>query len=830
MSVTDKDKSSHLPGWLPPLLYLVLSTLFLWRSVFTSAVFLPAEMLGHVAPWSGMEHAGALPHWNPLRWDGIAQFFPWRLFASRTVHSGSIPLWNPYQFCGTPFLANSQSAPLYPGNLLFYLLPVARAFGYSAALHLTLCGWFTYLLLRRIRPNLCESAALMGGAVFAYSSWQINWLQLPTFLATSCWIPLLLRQADILVRDREHRLLHVAQLAVPVGMMLLAGHLQIAFYGLLAATLYSVCMVGATFVRGDKIGAARGLALCGVAATLGGAIAAPQVLPSLELSRHSHRTAPPSAAGYADYAGYALPAAGLVQIGLPDFFGSDADTDNPYWGFYLRGSGDTVQAIRHNPAETAIYVGIAPLILGLFAIASAAIQKRKSHHLLFFAALGVLALLMALGTPIDALFYYHVPGFSQSGSPARCLILWAFAWAILSALGLDLLLKRDLNAKVLFGKEALATILGAILVLSAGLSLVSTALQTTLPGFKELQVPLLGEAIGRVGEDWIRLLLLGGISVALLSQPVRKALSGRTLSLPVPGIKGKPLPMVGCLFAALVIIDLFVAGIRLNPTAAAEAVYPETPGIAFLKSNVGHERILPVNLHWSLNRGPHAVMPPNAATVFELRDPQGYDSLFTGAYKHFADLLSLPDPSGVPPGRRDASPFQVGNMVFIQDPNSPAIHKVSAKFGLTPSATAEWSPAQGSVPTGPRANVTDAGMDIYDMQTADPRARLESSGSGGDGVRWLRDEPTRVEIETTASAETRLDLNDQIYPGWKATLDGQPTELQRQPGEPIFRSVKVPAGRHTVAFIFAPATFRFGLFLALIAWGYVVAAWVGCRR
>jgi len=46
-----------------------------------------------------------------LRWDGIAQFYPWRHFASETIHTGTLPLWNPYQFSGTPFAANSQSAP-----------------------------------------------------------------------------------------------------------------------------------------------------------------------------------------------------------------------------------------------------------------------------------------------------------------------------------------------------------------------------------------------------------------------------------------------------------------------------------------------------------------------------------------------------------------------------------------------------------------------------------------------------------------------------------------------------------------------------------------------
>ena len=177
----------RMPPWCPPLFFLLLACVLLWKTVFAGEVFLPAGMLGHVSPWRESELFANKPPWNPLRWDGIAQFYPWRLFAADTLRSGYLPLWNPYQFCGTPFVANSQSAVFYPPNLLFTVLPTMRAFGVSAILHLAMAGWFTYLLLRRL--NCSEIAALLGGVVFAFSGWQIAWLQLPTFLATSCWIP-----------------------------------------------------------------------------------------------------------------------------------------------------------------------------------------------------------------------------------------------------------------------------------------------------------------------------------------------------------------------------------------------------------------------------------------------------------------------------------------------------------------------------------------------------------------------------------------------------------------------------------------------------------------
>ncbi len=125
----------------------------------------------------------------PLQWDGIAEFYPWRLFAARTLHQGFLPLWNPYQFCGTPFVANSQSAVFYPLNLLFVLLPTSTAFGVSALLHLALTGWLMYGLLRSPAFGLGRSAATLGAVVWQLSAWQAAWLALPTFLCVSAWLP-----------------------------------------------------------------------------------------------------------------------------------------------------------------------------------------------------------------------------------------------------------------------------------------------------------------------------------------------------------------------------------------------------------------------------------------------------------------------------------------------------------------------------------------------------------------------------------------------------------------------------------------------------------------
>jgi hypothetical protein len=819
----------RLPIWFPPLFYLILACLFLWRSTFAGDVFLPAGLLGHVAPWKNHLGMETLPPWNPLRWDGIAQFYPWRRFASQSVRAGTFPFWNPYQFCGTPFVANSQSAVFYPGNLLFYLLPdTARAFGYSAILHLTLCGWFTYLLLRRLRCS--EVAALAGGIVFTFSAWQVAWLQLPTFLATSCWFPLLLHQiyglksiasrlsrpaaeaetevalavgspSDSSARSttpRGHALRALGGIGAVVGMMLLAGHLQIAFYGLLAGTLWMIGVLVRIGSEQGKIAALRGLLISAGGMAIGLALAAPQILPALELSHVSHRVGKPSAAGYAAYTETALPSDQLATLTLPGLFGGDSSPDNPYWGFYLKTLAPTQTiTVRHNPAETAAYVGIGTLALGLLALARGLRKSGADRKALFFGALALLALLLALGTPLNALFYFVVPGFGQSGSPARCLVLWALAWAALAAFGLDALRERRPS------RREIGIVLGGLAGIF-GLGLLLTILSLAILPDGARSIPSFGEAIGRIGTDWTRLILSIAAIVILMNwkRPQAATDSDRGTVARVP---------LTALATLLILLDLFSAGILANPTAPPSAVYPETEAIRYLRTNLDHERILPVNQRWNLYAAPAAVFPPNAATVYGLRDVQGYDSLFTGQYKSFANSFARLNSIGT----IDASPPEVGNMVFFQNARAANVGVLGASIvvGLPPDSPAYN--AEIMPPTAPLP-ASDDSMTLFALPPHPARAHLVT-GDAPDAVTWDEDAANRLRLTVNAPQADTFAIDDQFYPGWQASVDGKPVAIHRQDAAPIFRALDVPAGRHTIAFTYRPAAIQFGLFLACIA-------------
>ena len=648
---------------------LIIPLTVFFRALFLGEAFVPADLLGYLAPWSHRNNSPPAAAWNVLRFDGITEFYPWRWEAAQQLRAGQIPLWNPHSFAahgGTPLLADSQSAPLYPPNLLFAVFPPGAfcyAFGLSGALHLLIAVTGMYCLLRRAY-RLHWIASVFGAITFGLCGPVVVWLSLPTFLAVTCWIPwlLLLIHAAVLGTNPRTGRFATVRVGAVAGTMLLAGHLQMAFYGLLAAGLYAACLFAARLRSSEKAAASPLRFLWGVvgATALTVALALPQVLPSLELSRVSHRAADaaaPTMETYRAYVANALPVRNWVTLLIPDFFGHPNPTDTLYWN-------------TNNYGEWATYVGIAPLLLAVFALALPWRGPSKGHEGRgFFALLGAVAFLLAMGTPLNLPFFFLIPGYSQTGNPARSLILAALALTALAALGLDALLD-DTLLTASKRRAALIAVAVTALIAAIGAGQAAPFAAQLLPpqvSFGMLMTAVLPQILGAA----VFFLLSGVLLVGLTNAPVRYRL---------PGV---------VLLVLLSAGDLLVWGNGYNPTAPAAQVYPVTPGIAFLQVNGKDALIAPLNRGWSLGllqkRAPQgAVLPPNALTVYGLHDMGGYDSLFPGTTKaQVRDAGNGEDPS----------PPENGNMVFIKRAETAVA--LGARFLVLSPDTAPPMPPTG---------------------------------------------------------------------------------------------------------------------------------------
>src|SRR5919199_3500870 len=100
-----------------------------------------------------------------------------------------------------------------------------------------------------------------------------------------------------------------------------------------------------------------------------------------------------------------------------------------------------------------------------------------------------------------------------------------------------------------------------------------------------------------------------------------------------------------------------------------------------------------------------------------------------------------------------------------------------------------------------------------DTRTETSVGATDRGGRGQASVtRYAADSVT---IRTRASADAWLVLSDTYYPGWVASVDGQPATVLR--GDVLFRVVPVPAGDHEVEFRFEPGSVRLGLAVSLVS-------------
>lgn len=775
----------------PYVLFLVLVCLFLWRPIFRGEALLPGDYLAQMLPWSAEVRAESPSlQWNPLQWDAIAQFYPWRVFYARSMQQGKIPLWNPHQFSGTPFLANGQSAVLYPPNLIFLIFDPITSFTILAALHLFLAASFMYLLLRAL--DCRELGGIVGGITYTFSAFMVLWLELPTFICAATWLPLVLLLVHRSVEKRS--VLYGTLSGLALSMAVLAGHLQIAFYVVLAAFLWWIWRLAQVWRAEGRKHAFAGvivpMAACFVVFAL---IASAQLLPSIELSRNSHRAVSATTEGYDWFIGNAVKPYRLITAFAPRFFGDPSRNDY----YFLGRTNDGLHVgSAADYMEYGLYAGILPFILALLGLS----MVRRKPRIGFFAVISLFALLTATGTPINHLFYNAIPGFSSLGGPNRILILYFLGLAVMSGFGADYMAEnlQGEAAEIRTQRRRKLAVVVSVLAIVVLSYVVSYQLgMDAASHFMNWAVEDISTLVASI--PFVILLFLSG---AILIGRLYDTIGRTTFSVVV---------------VILVIIDLFAFGINYNPTSNRKLIYPQTELTTKLKKIAGNSRIAPINPEWSLFETPKAILPPNAAMVYGLYDVQGYDSLYMRQYKDFMYSVQGVDPS----------PPENGNMVLVR-----SAEQLNTDFYdlVTYTITQELLRDDIRLPVS-RSLLVDTTY-IYKIGNSG----LCNVGEGGylSAIKTRMLGPNRIEANTP-------DAKSFFYvvcpfgtnsPGWfikgignsaKSRYDGQIrlTAPGERPVSIAGAGSIVMAGPAKLEFFYEPFSFRFGFFLMLIGVGAI---------
>jgi hypothetical protein len=282
-----------------------------------------------------------------------------------SYRTGQVPFWNPYVACGTPLAANPNNYALYPSRVLDLVMSPEAAIQVHL-LALARRGIAMGVLASRLasaRPPRPAGVFLLGGP------WPRPELaNLAPFLA---WIPLSALAALRLVRAPGPR--SAAMLALCLGIQTTFGEPSL----FLVEALFLLAIVLADAAPRASLRAVGTWSV--VAAALALLVAAPALVPTLQLAARSARAADPGAE-----LGYSVQPFGLLELVVPQLFGSYHTLEkSTYWGeIFHAGRG---------PFLLSISLGVSALILGTAGLVA---RGRRGVPLVVAAVFG---LLLAMG-------------------------------------------------------------------------------------------------------------------------------------------------------------------------------------------------------------------------------------------------------------------------------------------------------------------------------------------------------------------------------------------------------------------------------------------------
>jgi hypothetical protein len=752
---------------------------------------------------------------------------------------GHVAQWIPYLFGGMPCYASVMVTPAYLVSAiatwgLGSVLPVMKDPIVLHFLHLLLLGAGSFLYLRRRR--LGWLAAGFGALTLTFSTTLVGLMGAghTIKLWTVCWMPLALYWLDRLLEERSRR--NLAPAALVLGMLFTVKHVQMSWYFLLFAGLYTLLRLWQ--MRGGEgrpwLGA--GLrALAWVALALG--LAAFFLLPVLDYSSLSMRAGTEAAVAGGAYAGsYSFPPADLLTWWIPGARGFGGGT---YWG-----------ALEYTAFP--LYAGA--LWLPLLVVAFLAKEDRR--RLWPWLVPVLLMLLLGLGrfTPLFGALVDWLPGYAKLRAHMWALAPAQMGLVFIAALGLDRLLSLAAGLRGGAGPEAktraftapptrwaLGAALGALLMaglfhlakpdpqkgLSPGDSyrheldeqrvayyLQQQGVQPRTERVEQVVGQLRATRAAELRGDAARTLLFAG-------------LASLALWLLLAGVL--PLPALAVLLGLLVAADLLPMGRR---TLAFEA---RRDPQALFRARGALAQLAALPDKHSFRVWPDGVYGTNEAVWHGLHSIEGYHGAKPAGIQRVLGEGRVALPGGgstLHPAWLDL--LNVQWVISRQSP--PPWLEVAGQHpdgfllrnpGALPrlSFPATWE----ALPGEEHFERVMAGLDPRALALVDPAPPLPAGLSTGEG-RIVRYEPDRIELRLTTAGPTLALLSEIWLPrGWRATLDGREVPILR--ADHLLRAVAVSeAGDHHLILEYRPAAWIWGRWITLLTLAALLLGRFGLHR
>ncbi len=741
--------------------------------------------------------------------DMLLEGYPLRKFFVDEITAGrGVPLWTPHVYAGMPYVALLPGPIFYPTTLLYFVMPLYRAIGWTFVLHTFLAGALAYFMARsfRLRPwaaAVCGSSFMLTGYV---TSHLLGGQDGRMFAMTLMPLAFGMLERGL----RTGRVRWYCGLSLAVGLQIFTPHTQIVYFSSLALSLYLVfhlvARVGTASRSPAWVAYAKPIGSFALSFGVAAGIGAIQLLPTFALLDHATRAA--TEQGYAFAASWSLPPQELTALLLPDFIGSL----NRYWGANL--------LKLHTE-----YLGAVPVALAMLALAASfkpTLTRGQRKTIWFLWGASVLAVLFALGavTPVHRIAYTMLPMISSFRAPAMMMCAVAMFIPLLAGFGWEAMLAHrdgragssDASPKA-GGWPVSWFVLGVFGLPIALLGLAAAGNPEGLhrfarlawfePGWPKLPPAELAPFLRSGG-----LVLLAGFAVAW---GIGLGVARRRLS---------ELAVIAVIVFA--IADAWRIDARYLPIgdAAAVSAVADDLVLATLREDAGPgERVWAYQTLYRPNRfmydgvssatgSQKFLLEPYARLIGGIRPDDGliqHSNLipFLGIkYLIVSQPISGLDLLAEEPGR------------FLYEIPVPP-------HAFFPAEVASLRDTTEAV-LRTRANPDPLALAVVEVE---PGQAPPQAGQGSAEI--VVYEPQDIELQVTAEQGGLLVVSEIYHPGWRAFVDDEEVPVWRT--NVAFRGVEVPAGVHRVRFVYESAAFRAGTWLSGLSLMAVVLILVGSR-
>lgn len=751
----------------PIAVILALVVIFFYQVFLKKLAPIPGDfVVGTYYPWLDYKWGFLVrsPVKNPVTSDVVSIIYPLRSYAVDILKSGHLPLWNPFMFAGTPLLADFQVAIFSPTIFTYFLLPKIWAWTTQIMLQPTLAAIFCYLLLRNFKLGKIES--LFGGIFYAFSSFNIIWMEWNTNTLTAAFIPLVILLLDKFIRSGK--IYWGMMLSIAICLQILSGYPQLVIFTLIFAGIFLL-------FRLKEFTKAKAFYIV-LFIVLGILLSSIFSIPAAELVLNSQRKYELLSRDLVYF-----PWQNLITFLAPDYFGNPATYNYFAVGNYTINTG---------------YAGLVALCLAMVGV----IKYRKLREVKFLAVMFLLALLFALPTPFaKALFNSPIPGISAS-SNTRILVFSNLALAVLAGFGISGLLKRE-KSQSLFAVTVPLIILIGLLVFTYifGINKSVSIRNLILPMGLSVSVVCLVLLRDKLySNNFLKHVLVVTLSLIAVAELFRF------------GWKYTPFSSPDLVFPTTPVLDYLKSEKGLYRVSMGNVI-PMNMLVPY-----GIETVSGYDASYS-------VWWARFFFAMKGQDPKhpefNYYADFEQYFSPWFDILNnkyllVLDPSQnhdivnpnpiylIEKNSKFEKVFQDKSVVVYQNKNVFPRASFSSNW--------EYIPEDQTL-----SALNNSNFPLDSKITIDKPVGFDKTGTVVTSISYESYSPERSVLKVDTSAPGFLFTSDAWYPSWSVKVDGEGAPIYR--ADYIFRAAAVPAGSHIVEFYYAPKSLKVGEILTLVS-------------